>query len=145
MEKLCSQDSKSKFSYEAKVVLILKKKFYKKVPQNLVTPKNLLRVWRQEFFSKWKIQKLNVKKITYWIHSTKFFHNGSSYEWDMGFQRSLDVVKTVQARKVGQRMDRDNSKLKCRGILRFLEKKCHNFLLTTSFCVNESFPCSLWF
>jgi hypothetical protein len=61
----------------------------------------------------------------------------------MGFQRSLDVVKTVQARKVGQRMDRDNSKLKCRGILRFLEKKCHNFLLTTSFCVNESFPCSL--
>jgi hypothetical protein len=33
--------------------------------------------------------------------------------------------------------------LKCKDVLRFLEKKCHNFLLTTLFCVNERFPCSL--
>jgi hypothetical protein len=33
--------------------------------------------------------------------------------------------------------------LKCRGNLRYLEKKCHNFLLTNLFCVNESFPSSL--
>jgi hypothetical protein len=27
--------------------------------------------------------------------------------------------------------------------LRFLEKKCHNFWLTTLIGMNESFPCSL--
>jgi hypothetical protein len=30
-----------------------------------------------------------------------------------------------------------SSNLNCKGSLRFQEKKCHNFLLTTSFCVNE--------
>jgi hypothetical protein len=30
-----------------------------------------------------------------------------------------------------------------KGQLRFLEKECHNFLLTTPICMNESFPCSL--
>jgi hypothetical protein len=29
------------------------------------------------------------------------------------------------------------------GQLRFLEKKCHNFWLTTLMGMNESFPCSL--
>jgi hypothetical protein len=29
--------------------------------------------------------------------------------------------------------------------LSFLEKKCHNFLLRTLFCMNKSIPYSLWF
>jgi hypothetical protein len=37
------------------------------------------------------------------------------------------------------------SKLKHIGRLSFLEKKCHNFLLTTLFYMNESFPYSLRF
>jgi hypothetical protein len=37
----------------------------------------------------------------------------------------------------------DNSKLKYRGSLRFLMKKCHKFWLTTPFGMNESFLCSL--
>jgi hypothetical protein len=31
--------------------------------------------------------------------------------------------------------------IKMEGQLRFPEKKCHNFWLTTPFCMNESFPC----
>jgi hypothetical protein len=27
--------------------------------------------------------------------------------------------------------------------LGFLEEECHNFMLTTLFCMNKSFPCSL--
>jgi hypothetical protein len=38
----------------------------------------------------------------------------------------------------------DSFKLKCSSSLRFLKKKFHDFLFTTSFYMNESFPCSLW-
>jgi hypothetical protein len=37
----------------------------------------------------------------------------------------------------------DNSKLICRGSLSFQEKKCHNLLPTTLFCMNENFRCNL--
>jgi hypothetical protein len=38
----------------------------------------------------------------------------------------------------------DNFKLKLNlDSLRFLKKKYHSFLLTSPFCMNESFPCSL--
>jgi hypothetical protein len=33
--------------------------------------------------------------------------------------------------------------LKFKGNLRFLEKKCHNYLLVAVLCMDESFPCSL--
>jgi hypothetical protein len=39
----------------------------------------------------------------------------------------------------------DNSKSILKGNLRFLVKNCHNFLLTTPFCMNKNFPCSLRF
>jgi hypothetical protein len=61
----------------------------------LVILQNLLRVWRQEFFFKWKIQTVDMKEIMYWIQSTKFFHNQTSYEWDLDFWRLLGVVKIV--------------------------------------------------
>jgi hypothetical protein len=37
----------------------------------------------------------------------------------------------------------NNSKLKCKNKLSFQEKNHQDFLLTTSFCMNEIFPCSL--
>jgi hypothetical protein len=30
------------------------------------------------------------------------------------------------------------------GQFEIFKEKCHNFLLTTLFCMNESFPCNLW-
>jgi hypothetical protein len=50
---------------------------------------------------------------------------------------------TCNSGDIGDNATWDNSQLKFRDIFRFLEKKFHDILLTTPFCMNESFPCSL--
>jgi hypothetical protein len=60
-----------------------------------VSQYNLLRVWRQGNFFKWKIQMLDVKEMTCWIYSIKDFQNWTSFEWDMDLRISLGIMKMV--------------------------------------------------
>ena len=60
-----------------------------------VSQYNFLRVWRQEKFFKWKIQLLDVKEMTCWIHSIKDFQNQMSFEWDMDLWIVLGIMKMV--------------------------------------------------
>jgi hypothetical protein len=55
---------------------------------------------------------------------------------------SIRIEKTGNIWDNGDTWDNatyDNTYLKWRGSLRFLEKKCYSILLTTPFCMNEIF------